>query len=238
MIVFICLIGHSSHLFLSPLFSAQVDDVHDQLTAGDDGGPSRAFLSEVWRQIRDLKVQHNEREANLFTEDYNCLPSENNNIAMKLQLSNDPEMARLLVHPYYRALGRILLYTIGISKRKKFYDGGDDKEKKIELFIAPHVLPGIYRYYFLKNMDPMNQQYPLADLLHHVIEMKFSKSTLRDQSNEAIMELYATYADTDGDIGSDVHSNFRRAAKKDFIDNRSWALDAIKEGITLDGKLN
>jgi hypothetical protein len=201
----------------------------DMMTAGDEGGPTRAFLSEVWGQMRDLDVKHNGRAVKLFTE--NCLPNENCNITSKLNLSYDQEMARQLVRPYYMALGRLMLYTIAMSNRQSFCD----KRKKTEIFMAPHVLPRIYRYYLLKDIDPMNEQYPLVDLLHHVIEMR---EHVKGQSYDKTMESYFSAVDIDGDVSNDVYSNFRQAAQEDFIDRRSWALDAMKEGITLDGKLS
>jgi hypothetical protein len=105
---------------VSPSCLAEVDQMADKMTPEDERGPTRAFLSEVWRQMRDLSVVHNGSSDKLFTE--NCLPSENRNIMNSLNLSNDQEMARKLVRPYYRALGRLMLYTIAMSNRKSVHD--------------------------------------------------------------------------------------------------------------------
>ena len=123
----------------------------------DPGGPTRAFVSEVMRQIGDLKVTCPEkRVAELFTTTSmgSFKPTENEYIVTKLGLTEDPEEARALVRPYYRALGRILFYCFGRN-----------------VTIDSIVMPELYRNYLLRGIDPEDKRYSIFDLVHDVARL-------------------------------------------------------------------
>jgi hypothetical protein len=133
-----------------------------------------------------------------------------------------------LVGPYYRAIGRLILYSIIVS-----YEGKDG-EDLVRFFIGSHVIANIYRNYFLRGIDPTDEDYNLSDLLHDVIKIRLACFGVDSKDR---MKQYVEFAGSDGNDEAttceDLHTRFRETAKKDFIDDRSIAVGALKEGITL-----
>ena len=191
----------------------------DDLEAIDDGGPTRAFVSEVMRQMETLKVvSSGGRETSLFdkTNFGFCAPQSNDFLKNKLGLQSDEEEARGVVHPYYRALGRILFYCIAQN-----------------ITIASIALPELYRNYLLRGIDPEDERYSLPDLAHDVVRLvplKYKEGDYQD----AIRKYLLAFND-DKEIPLD-HDTFRAKVKENFIDSCDIALDALKEGLSLDGE--
>ena len=206
--------------------------------AKDAGGPTRVFLQEVWRQMGQLTVKNpaNQRVCALFnTESFGglCIPSTDCMVMSKLGLLEDPERARDLVKSHCRALGRIFLWCIANC----IVDKGPDGDIDYQYFpIASHAMPNIYKNYFLRGIDPLDRRYPLGELLHEVTTLKWSKAAGNDRLEES-MTVYIDTLDVDVNELSweeqDVHNKFRITAHDDFITSRSFVVQGIKEGITL-----
>jgi hypothetical protein len=214
--------------------------------AKDEGGPTRDFLSRVWAQIGDLNVRNpldTAKRAKLFDREAHAeyiIPSTNDKIAKQLGLNVSPdgskkdgEFAAALIKPFGRAIGRIMLYCIA----NQIVDDDDENETNStqRFYIASHIMHNIFRNYLLRGIDPMQDyEYPLLDLLADVVDLKFTQRTKQETTNEMEqMELYVTALDEKD--GKDLESNFRQAANQDFITGRSWILESIKEGLTLNG---
>ena len=185
---------------------------------GHSGGPSEAFLSKVWLGMGDLEVEApGGRKTTLFGTTYSGFlrPAPNGFLQTKLGLLHDPEEARGLVHRYYRALGRILLYCIAQN-----------------IPIASIVLPQLYRNYLLKGLTPENSRYRLPDLVRDVLEMVHLEHREGDYS-DAMRQYLLIVNGEETPVNEDA---FRAKIKEDFIDDCDIALDALKEGLSLDGK--
>lgn len=204
------------------------DTGEDELVAVDEGGPRRAFLSEVWRQMRGLAIKWENRTIKLMSE--TCIPEENDIIHFCFGTKNEAVEVKEIVRPYFRLLGRIIFYSICRTTK----DSSSDPESN-HFIMASHILPRLYRYYFLKNIDPTDPRYPISHLVHNVIGMKWYDGK---KPVEESMQDYVKYSKGGDESKSTEHliAEFRQAAKEDFIDNRSWATEAIKEGITLGGR--
>jgi len=186
------------------------------MLAVDEGGPTRAFLSQVWRQMDNLKVQSNGKQAALFerSELGFCKPQTNEVLQAKLGLDGNAEEVCGLVRPFYRALGRIMLYCLS---------------QKIT--IATLALPELYRNYLLRGIDPTDERYDLHELVDHVsrlVNLKHKEGDCQDA-----IRRYFEGVECEGELD---HNTFRSSIKEMFVDGRSMALDALKEGLSLGGE--
>jgi len=188
------------------------------LEARDEGGPTRAFISEVMRQMGSLKVKSfgEDRDTILFITTYLgfLAPQHNDFIQMKLGLQSQKEEARGLVHPYYRALGRIFFYCLAQ-----------------DITIASIALPELYRNYLLRGIDPEDGRYPLLDLVHDVarlVKLQHNEGDYQDAMRQYLLFV-------DGEEAPLDHDAFRAKVREYFIDDCDIALDALAEGLSLDG---
>jgi hypothetical protein len=217
----------------------------DDDMAIDDGGPTRDFLSNVWTQIGDLHVTHprdSETVAKLFDRDAHAeyiVPQTNVRIASALGLNisddgttiidEDSKFALELIKPFGRAIGRIMLYCIANQLEG---DDDDDTRPPQRFYIATHILHNLFRNYLFRGVDPKHDdEYPLLELLVDVVDLKFTEATKKGNNAQQQMQLYLD----DERHGTDLECSFRQMASQDFITGRSWILDSIKEGLTLDG---
>ena len=220
-------------MYPSSFFAFTVVENVDDMNAVDDGGPSRAFLSEVWKQLRGLVISLNGRSVELFNE--HGVPNENVNIISQLKADGMMTEAEYLVRSRCRILGRFMFYCIAMSRRMPVTTGNKISDSQ-NLILASHVLPEVYRYYYMKDIDPTSNEYPIEQLVNDVVTIKFpTKSQM--QSDDDRMQTYVdNIADSDESSSDDLRSRFRELAKADLIENRSWAVQAIKEGLTLEGR--
>jgi len=83
-------------------------------------------------------------------------------ITLKLGLKQNESRARALVQPFYRTLGRIMLYCIAMDNTLP--EGIPNEEwQKQRFLIAAQALPNIYRNYLLRGIDPTNNRYRIGD---------------------------------------------------------------------------
>lgn len=193
------------------------------LQARDAGGPSRQFLSEVWRQLDQVSVTSNEITLTLFgrqeTSGY-LMPRPDGYLDQKLKVSHDIEVKEVVVSKY-RAVGRILLQAL-IQQHP----------------IANHVLPEMYRNWLIRNVKPTSDAYEMADLVHHMFTMIHHTEKKDGQKTELDVIVEAMNALQFGDqdeIDNSVQS-VRQFAQEQYIDGYKIALDAIKDGLTCNGK--
>jgi hypothetical protein len=215
-----------------------VDDKED-MTAIDDGGPTKEFLSNIWNQLHTfciecvsisdvikipLFIDGGPIDDMLLTYYTNKSENLNQDYINKIQL-------------YYRVLGRIMFYCISSSRR--FYgnnnNGNHESNEIVDLFIAPHVMPRLYRYYFLQGIEPNDKRYPISELKDDIIEMK---SLNPNKPEDQIMNDYLDGLGVDCNAYSTNEECFRKTAQEEFINRRKIALGALYDGMTLGEMVN
>jgi len=203
------------------------------MTAVDDGGPTRHFLSEVWRQLGDLHGEGRDREGKieqfeLFSSSQSVpcsyIMQTNDFINSKISSLDDDEKMSRRIESQYEAVGRIILYVLGQAQ-----------EKDASLAISSQVLPKLYRNFLLRGIDPRDLEYPIEDLLQDVMAMvQWTK-----EPQELMDAFFSTYELDDEFLDIDDHDRkFRFCAYKQFIQSRSDALDAIQRGLTLNDRID
>lgn len=199
------------------------------------GGPTREFLSEVWNQLGHLG--HFDEETGLkhemFISTGDFLAPQGNN-----HLVNDKD-----THAYFRAVGRILLYCLG----QKISIASHVLVSLHGLVVfpwvtncSPHVViwpqPDLYKFYLLRDISPLDIEYPISDLVIHVFDLLSLSASIGehdsiDSGMKTVLQQFLAEKDC-----ADTQTQFRQMFFEHFIENRSFALDALKEGITLNGK--
>jgi hypothetical protein len=153
---------------------------------------------------------------------------------------SDIEALKVIVQPYYRAVGRLLLHCLAVDNYFEIEDEGTEfLERKHRYMIGGHVLPSIYRNYLLRGFDPMDKDYVLSDLLLDFVAIKDATNT-NSSSMTAILQglgLDESELESMKDDPSLMHKTFREKVKDNVIDEVSIALEALQEGLTLDGKV-
>jgi hypothetical protein len=196
----------------------------------DEGGPTRHFLSRVWRQLPGLTITRTgsngqSDSVELFSE--NCLLTDNEYICYMLKAKDDEPEVEMLVRKTYRIIGRLILYCIAMSDRASLVDV---KKDGTSIPVWGHILPNVYRYYYFQNKDPRDLSYELSHLRHDVFQVK----TVQGESNKDKMSKYTDSVQLLCSV-EDKRIMFREAAYQDLIESRSWAVESIKEGLTLKG---
>jgi hypothetical protein len=182
--------------------------------AVDDGGPTRVFVSEVWRQLPALKAHHRGFDVSLFDSDQkggNVTPCGNDWLQSKFGKNAEIEEIRAALRPYYRAVGRIMLHCF-------FHD----------IPLAAHTMPPLLRHYLLRGVSPIDKGYPLSDLVTDVVKM-----TNLSSADNPVVEFVEMCGDDEE--AENTEDNFRLMAHKRFIEESDISLEALKEGLTLDG---
>jgi hypothetical protein len=87
-------------------------------SAIDDGGPTRSFLSDVWNQLGSIDVGNGVRgtkgnKCALFGTNGKCLVPQSDELLQQDETGS--AMCKAIV--FYKAIGRILLYTIGPGRQ-------------------------------------------------------------------------------------------------------------------------
>ena len=214
------------------------------LSAVDKGGPTRAFLSEVWRQLGSLKARGcgDDMSRTLFeTQSSGELWPQSNERLMIVGKSSvkdegtnkeEFEKAKVAVEPLGRALGRIMLHSIA----NRFEDPKAEDEEMPEKFtIAGHVLPPPYRRYLLQGIKPTDHRYELRDLLQDFLNLHFSEKSETKYDPEHILShldfYFSAHEVEEGTLGEKL----RKATEIDWIDKRSIVLESLKEGLGMFG---
>jgi uncharacterized protein YihD (DUF1040 family) len=212
------------------------------MVAKDEGGPTRAFLNEVWRQLPELTVASEDKNVALFCKGYNgdIVPVDDDIICHDLKIKGDRKGAKALVQPFYRAIGRILLYCLCMNNTPI---RSDDASEKQFYLIGSHIMPNIYRNYLLRGIDPTDDRYDISDLVHDVVTIRLNKNQAAkdDRDIDYFMNyLLGACGDNVENVSDsdELQRRFRQYTKESLIDGCLMALEALKMGLTLDGKLD
>lgn len=230
---------------------------HD-LSAIDHGGPTGQFLSEAFLSIHKLKVSFAGKETALWFQDKETgfyFPMEDDTILHNLGLwgVSDPphdravayDKAWSMIRPLARAVGRLIFYCMANVIEK------DDEFQKTDqrLRINSYIFPEIYLYYLVADVKPTSNDYPLGDLVKFLSEhSRLAKKDIvwkEDKDFENMKERLIYYIESclgtqpseDDDLHESIQQlrdNLRKAAERDFIDNRRLVLLAVREGMSLD----
>jgi hypothetical protein len=152
----------------------------------------------------------------------------------------DIENLKAIVQPYYRAVGRLLLHCLAVDNYFKIEDEDTEfLERKHRYMIGGHVLPSIYRNYLLRGVDPMDKDYALSNVLRDFVAIKDATNT-NSSSMTAILQglgLDELELEAMKDNPKLMHQTFREKVKNSVIDEVNIALEALQQGLTLDGKV-
>ena len=129
------------------------------------------------------------------------------------------------IAPYYRAVGRLIVQCLGATAE-------EDNDVDYSLKLAGHVMPPILRQKLLRGVDPTDSSYPLEQLLDHAVSLLGMPNMTREKAFE--------YFGIDVGRGSvldkkDAESRVRAELHEMWIKERSLALKALEEGLTLNG---
>jgi hypothetical protein len=195
-----------------------------RITVG--GTISRAeFFTQVWQQLGSLKVNVGEKktEIPLFQESLgNLIPIPNAVLEGMLRVS-PAELDRIFaakLAPYYRAIGRLMIQCVGATA-----DDGADYRVKIS-----GAVPLILRQKLFRGVDPVDESYPLEDLLDHAFSLLGIEGMTREKAFEYFSIEAKDFDDTAGAV-----KRIREEVHEMWIKERSLALKALEEGLTLNG---
>ncbi|CAB9509835.1 expressed unknown protein [Seminavis robusta] len=198
-----------------------------KIVGGDGNTISRAqFFSQVWEQLGGLKVNVTDKktEVPLFQDSLGTLIPMPNAVLEGMLRVTPAELDRVFaarLAPYYRAIGRLMVQCVGATAD----DGADYRQK-----IAGSALPYILRQKLFRGVDPVDESYPLEDLLDHAFSLLGMEGMTRDRAFEYFGIEAKDYNDTAGAV-----KRIREEVHEMWIKERSLALKALEEGLTLSG---
>mmetsp|Transcript_27815 Transcript_27815/g.55704 ORF Transcript_27815/g.55704 Transcript_27815/m.55704 type:complete len:977 (-) Transcript_27815:169-3099(-) len=182
-------------------------------TAKDEGGPTREFLAQCWRQMGDLKVYNVE----LFEKNEDgVVPLTDEILEDRLSKNKDVELKKSLDQAmcYYRALGRIILHSLANGHT-----------------IAASVMPPLYLNFLFRDCSPKDKDYHNDDVLKHLIASGTSKRSL-----SGFVDMKHEFVDGSTEIIT-TDGIFTKLIPDIYLHSRRKSLSAIKEGLTLDGNI-
>lgn len=195
-------------------YIGDVDDVKLSKKKGykaiDEGGLTRQFLSNVWDQLGDLGVQGPSKKYVMLFErtEAGYIPTPDDLINKELH-----DRAK----SYYRAIGRIMFHSLATKHP-----------------ICNIAMPEFFRNIIFRDIRPGDKKYRDTDVFNH-LSMITSKGSV-DITSYLNMSWEEMGYDREGciakeDIFSIIIPDF-------FIDSRTLAIEGLKEGLTLNGKVN
>eukprot|EP00977_Amphora_coffeiformis_P014392 scaffold4003_cov165-Amphora_coffeaeformis.AAC.19 len=166
------------------------------LLAIDRGGPTRQFLSDFFRSLDALKAKHANKETALWSRDEKTgfyFPKEDDTILDELglwRIGGKPslcnnrnealDMAKTIVRPYARAVGRLIFYCMAnVVEKDDEYQENDQR-----LYVDTYALPEIYLYYLLAGVKPSSHDYPLGDLAKFLCTHRLPKGNLEGKEDD------------------------------------------------------
>lgn len=181
---------------------------------------------QVWNQLGDLKINVGEKNAEvpLFQESLGMLIPTPNAVLEGMLRVSPAELDRIFaakIAKYYRAVGRLMIQCIGATS---------DDDTEYNLKIAGKVMPAILRQKLFRGVDPTDESYPLEQLLDHA----FSLLGIKDMTRDKAFEYFSIEAKDHTDTHSAV-MRIREEVHEMWIKERSLALHALEEGLTLNG---
>ena len=172
-----------------------------------------------------VKVGDKKTEVPLFQEIKGVLiPLPNATFENMLKVT-PAELDRIFtarVAPYYRSIGRMIVQCIGAST--------DDNNHHL-IPISGHVMPVLLRHFLFRGVDPKDESYPIDDLIDHAFTTLMG---MENMSREAAFEYFGIDPREYNDSG-EAFRQVRYEIHEICIKERSLALKALEEGLTLNG---
>jgi hypothetical protein len=88
-----------------------------------------------------------------------------------------------------------------------------------------------------RGVDPVDRDYAISDLVDDAFTLIDLKHLLKDKTKEESFHFVCKRFEIEDLEGEEAAVAFRKKMKTTYIDTRSIALTALKEGMTLDGKM-
>ena len=219
-------------------------------------------MADSFGCLCELEAIEGDRRVKLWTRDDRTgfyFPKEDDHILndlglLKLSATDRPaaiSIARAIVRPYARAIGRLIFYVIANCVEKD----GEYQKNDQNLHINEHVFPEIYLYYLFANISPTSSNYPMGDLVHFVSkhrcivaasDSKKGEDDDLERVKKGLRQFIATVDETfkteeNHDLPDTIHhlrEGLCKAAEQHYIKERELVLSAVKEGMSLDASLN
>lgn len=198
-----------------------------KLVTKSGGFVSRSeFFVQLWNQLRDLKIHFGEKktELPLFQESLGYLIPMPNAVLEGMLRVTPAELDRIFaakISPYYRAVGRLMVQCIAATA---------DDSADYNLKISGSIMPLILRQKLFRGIDPVDESYPLEQLLDHAFSLLGMADMTRDKAFEYFSIEAKDYTDTQSAV-----KRIREEVQIMWIQERSLALEALEEGLTLNG---
>lgn len=171
-----------------------------------------------------IKVGEKKTEVPLFQESLGYIIPPSNAVLEGMLRVTPVELNRIFaakIAPYYRAIGRLMVQCIGATA---------DDNAEYNLKILSSVMPSILRHKLFRGVDPTDESYPLEQLLDHAFSLLGIKDMTRDKAFEYFSIEAKDYNDTHAAV-----NQIRKEVHEMWIKERSLALQALEEGLTLGG---
>jgi len=195
-------------------------------TAVDDGGPSRQFLSECWKQLLALHILVGKKPVKLFEKSRSgVIPVTDDFLCHKVKISlskqsgcdDSSEIDQFIENAkcYYRAVGRIILHSIMVSTT-----------------VSSSALVPLFQNFLLRNCSPRDPEYDKDDILQHITGIVFG-----DNPKKALSDLLKSTHETEDEEGNreeiilDENNIFSVFVYDACIDSRKIALSAMLDGL-------
>jgi hypothetical protein len=123
----------------------------------------------------------------------------------------------------------VFFATVSLG-RHAFYFSRPGKESNL-LILLLFMCEDLFR-----GVDPVNRDYRIGDLFDDAFSLIDKKHLLKDKTSEQSIQFARDYFEI-VDLEGEEEVYLRKKIKEIFIDSRSIALTALKEGMTLDGKM-
>jgi hypothetical protein len=102
--------------------------------------------------------------------------------------------------------------------------------------------PDLFKNYLLRNISPLDPEYDLSDLINDFYEMSKSSKKSAVDHEENIKQVLAAYGRNEDELSMEntdsmsvKEQHFRKCIDDEIFKPRRLALQAIKEGIQLEG---
>jgi hypothetical protein len=228
-------------LFLVSKVARRDKKLSKDMTAIDQGGPSREFIHQLWKQMGRLEVSDatNSISVALFEKEKDVglvqqkprswlVPQKNEMVELAIKKLSQDEQDRIWskMKAMYRAIGRIMARCmLSLDQRGKDAVADDDYHK---LLISAKALPAIYRNVLFRGITPQSPDYGFTSLIPDVSSLLVDRKVKDERSAFEMLGI------EEGTI-SEMRNAFRIKSSEIFLHDRSNAWKALKEGATLDG---
>jgi len=189
-----------------------------EVKAVDEGGVTRQFLDHVWNQLGALHVyrEKDKKKYLLFelTESELSTASSYSGGFSPVKDAMIPSELHDTARKYYRAIGRIMFHSLVTHHP-----------------ICSIAMPLFFRNIIFRGIYPGDEKYRDTDVFDHLVQItSFNLKGMIGQPLELFNGI-----DRGGLVTED--NLFKEAIPSFFVESRKLAIDALIEGVTLNGKV-